>query len=122
MREPLDKIDVAHRSFDAWEVVLYIMALSFTLEGVSCLLSQNTRLDTYFARLAKGTHLSSSPVSMSANSVVAFQTPAIRHLVASVYVLEYCCSHHGHTSLDCVHLPCFGNAGDGRAWRVLEAA
>lgn len=35
MREPLDKIDVTHRTFDAWEIILYIMALSFTIEGKS---------------------------------------------------------------------------------------
>jgi hypothetical protein len=33
VREPLDKIDITHRTFDAWEILLYFMALSFTLEG-----------------------------------------------------------------------------------------
>ncbi|KXN86125.1 Calcium channel YVC1 [Leucoagaricus sp. SymC.cos] len=31
VREPLDKIDVTH-SFDAWEIILYVMSLSFILE------------------------------------------------------------------------------------------
>ncbi|KAF9443331.1 calcium activated cation channel [Macrolepiota fuliginosa MF-IS2] len=34
VREPLDKINLTHRSFDAWEIVLYLMALSFTLEDL----------------------------------------------------------------------------------------
>lgn len=34
VREPLDKIDVTHSTFDAWEIVLYVMALSFMIEGI----------------------------------------------------------------------------------------
>ncbi|KAL9713203.1 Calcium channel yvc1 [Leucoagaricus gongylophorus] len=32
VREPLDKIDVNKREFDVWEIILYFMSLSFTLE------------------------------------------------------------------------------------------
>jgi hypothetical protein len=33
VREPLDKIDITHLTFDAWEIILYVMALSFAFEG-----------------------------------------------------------------------------------------
>ncbi|KAF5363683.1 hypothetical protein D9756_000150 [Leucocoprinus leucothites] len=38
VREPLDKIDVTHRAFDAWEIILYFMALAFTVEDTFKLL------------------------------------------------------------------------------------
>jgi hypothetical protein len=33
VREPLEKLDDTHRGFDTWEVVLYVMSLSFVFEG-----------------------------------------------------------------------------------------
>lgn len=33
VREPLDKLDRNHLALDEWELVLYIMAFSFLLEG-----------------------------------------------------------------------------------------
>lgn len=45
VREPLDKIDVRHSTFDAWEVILYVMALSFLLEGKCHLSSNNFKAD-----------------------------------------------------------------------------
>ncbi|KAF8076642.1 calcium activated cation channel [Lyophyllum atratum] len=34
VREPLERLGNAHRSFDEWEIVLYTMALAFTLEDM----------------------------------------------------------------------------------------
>lgn len=34
VREPLDKLDANHLSFDPWEIVLYFMALSFIIEDL----------------------------------------------------------------------------------------
>ncbi|PPQ77679.1 hypothetical protein CVT25_011114 [Psilocybe cyanescens] len=34
VREPLERLDYAHRVLDGWELVLYIMALSFTIEDL----------------------------------------------------------------------------------------
>ena len=33
VREPLDKIDPNNQHMDAWEVILYVLALSFSLES-----------------------------------------------------------------------------------------
>lgn len=35
VREPLDKIDPNNQHIDAWEVILYVLALSFSLESGS---------------------------------------------------------------------------------------
>jgi len=35
VREPLDKIDPNNQHIDAWEVILYVLALSFSLESES---------------------------------------------------------------------------------------
>lgn len=34
VREPLERLDEAHRSLDSWEIVLYVMSLSFIVENV----------------------------------------------------------------------------------------
>lgn len=34
VREPLDKVHRGHQALDAWEVVMYILALAFSLEGM----------------------------------------------------------------------------------------
>jgi len=41
VRQPLERLDEAHKSLDEWEIVLYIMALSFLIEGNNSLLSRN---------------------------------------------------------------------------------
>lgn len=33
VREPLDKLDPNHSDFDAWEIIMYVLALSFSFEG-----------------------------------------------------------------------------------------
>ncbi len=33
VRSPLDRLDINHQFLDGWELALYIMALSFALEG-----------------------------------------------------------------------------------------
>lgn len=33
VREPLEKLDESHKNLDPWEYVLYIMGLSFLIEG-----------------------------------------------------------------------------------------
>ncbi|KAA1466592.1 hypothetical protein DENSPDRAFT_811729 [Dentipellis sp. KUC8613] len=49
VREPLDKLDPSHRHLDAWEVVLYVMSLAFTLEGQSALIYKLLRFASYRA-------------------------------------------------------------------------
>ena len=34
VREPLERLGNSHGMFDEWEIVLYIMALAFTMEGM----------------------------------------------------------------------------------------
>jgi hypothetical protein len=34
VREPLDKVDPGNLDLDVWEIILYVMALSFALEDV----------------------------------------------------------------------------------------
>ena len=38
VREPLDKIDPNNQYIDAWEVILYVLALSFSLDSESSVL------------------------------------------------------------------------------------
>ena len=33
VREPLDKLDPNHRDLDGWEIIMYILALSFSFQG-----------------------------------------------------------------------------------------
>jgi len=41
VREPLDKIDPNNQHIDAWEVILYVLALSFSLDSESSVLLPN---------------------------------------------------------------------------------
>lgn len=34
VREPLERLGDAHRFLDKWEIVLYVLALSFVVEGM----------------------------------------------------------------------------------------
>lgn len=38
VREPLDKIDPNSQNIDPWEVIVYVLALSFSLESESLVL------------------------------------------------------------------------------------
>ena len=38
VREPLDKIDPNNQHMDAWEVILYMLALSYSLDSESSVL------------------------------------------------------------------------------------
>ena len=33
VREPLEKLEGAHKNLDEWEIVLYVMSLAFVIEG-----------------------------------------------------------------------------------------
>lgn len=41
VREPLDKIDPNNQHLDAWEVILYVLALSFSLDSESSVFLPN---------------------------------------------------------------------------------
>lgn len=34
VREPLERLSNPHKLFDEWELVLYVMVLAFTMEGM----------------------------------------------------------------------------------------
>ena len=34
VREPLERLDEAHKGLDGWELILYVLSLSFIVEGM----------------------------------------------------------------------------------------